>query len=76
MKLHIYDKPCDGIGLKLYIIKVNGLIRKRTICYIVADEASFTNFIHGGINNIRAKYNYIESSNKDYLYKYTIHYTS
>lgn len=74
MKLHIYDKPYDNGNLKIYTIKVNTLIGKRPICYIIADIASFANFIYGGINNIRSEYNYIEDSDKEYLYKYTMHY--
>lgn len=70
MKLHIYDKPCDD-NLKTYTIKVNTLIGKRVICYIIATEDNFKDFMHGGINNIRADYNYIEDYSKKQLYKYT-----
>lgn len=70
MKIYVYDKPYDG-NLKTYTIKVNTLIGKRVICYIIATEDNFKDFIHGGINNIRAEYNHIEYYSKKQLYKYT-----
>ena len=71
MKLYMHDKPYDGDRLKQYVIKVNTWIGKRTICYIIATEDCFKDFIHGGINNIRADYNHIEDYSKKQLYKYT-----
>lgn len=72
MKLHIYNKSYNNI-FKIYIVKVNTLIGKRAICYIIANDISFLDFISGGIDNIKAEYNYIEYFNKDCLYKYTRH---
>ena len=73
MKLYITNKPYkDGI-LNTYVIKVNSLIGKKTICYVIADEFSFYNFMSSNFNNIVAIYNYTEYCSKNDLYRYSRH---
>lgn len=73
MKLYINNKPFEDGVLNTYTIKVNSLIGKKTICYIIADEFSFYNFISSGFNNIAANYNYVEHCSKNDLYNYSRH---
>lgn len=71
MKVYVDNGPFkDGI-LKTYNIKVKSLIGKKIICYIIADDISFYNFMPDDFNNLVAAYNYIEHSNKNNLYEYT-----
>ena len=71
MKLYITNKPFEDGILNTYIIKVNSLIGKKTICYVIADEFSFYNFVSSGFNNIVTTYKHIELSNKNDLYKHS-----
>ena len=73
MRLYITNEPLEEGILNTYTIKVNSLIGKKTICYVIADEFSFYNFISANFNNIVAVYNYTEYSSKNDLYRYSRH---